>query len=272
MLNIKNIYRTRINYLEKIAKSFGLTEKALFITLTIVLMISSLSLLWKMNLNFVTSVPAYGGSFTEGLIGGAQFINPLLELSDSDRDLTYLIYSGLMRATASGDLIPDLAESYTVSEDGLTYTFKLRPNAYFHDGVKVTADDIIYTVEMTQDMNLRSPKRNNWVGVETKKMSETEVTFKLNQPYSPFLENTTLGILPKHIWGTATTNQFSQSLYNIEPIGSGPYLISKVSRNNLGIPASYDLKSFDKYTLGKPYITDLKFIFYLNENHKLFFQ
>lgn len=255
--------------MEKIAKSFGLTEKALFITLTIVLMISSLSLLWKMNLNFVTSVPAYGGSFTEGLIGGAQFINPLLELSDSDRDLTYLIYSGLMRATASGDLIPDLAESYTVSEDGLTYTFKLRPNAYFHDGVKVTADDIIYTVEMTQDMNLRSPKRNNWVGVETKKMSETEVTFKLNQPYSPFLENTTLGILPKHIWGTATTNQFSQSLYNIEPIGSGPYLISKVSRNNLGIPASYDLKSFDKYTLGKPYITDLKFIFYLNEKDLL---
>jgi peptide/nickel transport system substrate-binding protein len=269
MLNIKNIYRTKINYLEKIASSFGLTEMTIFITLAIILLMTSLSLLWKVNLNFVTKVPAHGGSLTEGLIGSARFINPLLELSDSDRDLTYLIYSGLMRATAEGDLQPDLAESYTISEDGLTYAFKIRDDAYFHDGKKVTTDDVTYTVQMAQDITLRSPKRNSWMGVEAEKTGETEVTFKLKQPYSPFLENTTLGILPKHIWGGANTDQFSLSLYNIEPVGSGPYTVSQVNRDSLGIPTSYELKSFDKYTLGEPHITDLKFNFYLSEKSLL---
>lgn len=265
MLNPKNIYRSKFDYLEKIVKSFGLTEKTIFIILAIILLASSLSLFWKANLHFVTEIPAHGGSLTEGLIGSAQFINPLLELSDSDRDLTYLIYSGLMRATASGDLIPDLAESYTVSDDGLTYTFKLKDDAYFHDGVKVTADDIKYTVQMAQDATLRSPKRNSWIGVEVEKISETEIAFNLKQPYSPFLENTTLGILPKHIWGGATANQFALSLYNIEPVGSGPYKVNKISRDNLGIPTSYELKSFKDYTLGEPFITNIKFNFYLNE-------
>ena len=154
MLNIKNIYKTKSEYLGKIIRAFGLTEKTIFIILCFFLILSSISLLWKVNSLFITTVPAHGGSLSEGLIGSPRFINPLLELSDADRDLTYLVYSGLMRATAEGDLIPDLAESYNISSDGLTYTFKIRDNAYFHDGKRVTADDVIYTIQMVQDINL----------------------------------------------------------------------------------------------------------------------
>jgi peptide/nickel transport system substrate-binding protein len=265
MSNIKNIYKTKLSRLEKIAKSFSLTEKTLFIILSLILVISSLSLLWKLDLHFMTKVPAHGGSLSEGLVGSSRFINPLLELSDADRDLTYLVYSGLMRATSNGDLIPDLAESSKVSDDGLTYTFKIRDDAYFHDGVKVTADDVEYTIQTAQDINLRSPKRNNWVGVEIEKISTNEITFKLKQPYSPFLENTTLGILPKHIWGNATTDELPFSSYNIEPIGSGPYKINKISRNSSGIPVYYELSAFKDYTLGEPFISTLKFNFYSNE-------
>ena len=265
MLNIKNIYKEKSNYLGKIVKSFSLTEKAIFIILSLILILSSLSLLGKVNSHFTTTVPAHGGSLTEGVIGSPRFINPLLELSEADRDLTYLVYSGLMRATANGDLIPDLAESYNISPDGLTYTFKLRADAYFHDGEKVTADDIEYTIQMAQDISLRSPKRNSWVGVDVQKINETEIVFKLKQPYSPFLENTTLGILPKHIWGNATTDEFSFSSFNIEPVGSGPYFINKIKRNSSGIPVYYELKAFNKYALGEPYIADLTFNFYSNE-------
>ena len=265
MLNIKNIYRTKLNYLKKIISSFGLTEKTLFIIFLTIFIISTISLLWKANAHFITEVPAHGGSLTEGLIGSSRFINPLLELSDADRDLTYLVYSGLMRATAEGDLIPDLAESYTISDDGLTYTFKLKNNIYFQDGQKVTADDIEYTVKMTQDINLRSPKRNNWIGVTVEKISESEIAFQLKQPYSPFLENTTLGILPKHIWGNATADEFPFSSYNTEPVGSGPYQVINIKRNGSGIPTSYELRSFKKYALGEPFITNLKLNFYANE-------
>ena len=265
MLTLKNIYRAKKDYLEKIIKSFGLTEKVIYWGLTIIIVISSLTLLWKVNLHFMTEVPTQGGTLTEGLIGSARFINPLLEMSDADRDLTYLIYSGLLRANAQGDLIPDLAESYTVSPDGLTYTFKLRDDAFFHDGVRVTADDVEYTILMAQDGNLRSPKRNSWVGVEIEKVSPTEIIFKLKQPYSPFLENTTLGILPKHIWMSATADEISFSPYNVEPIGSGPYRISQIKRNGSGIPNYYELTAYKKYSLGEPYITTLQFNFYATE-------
>jgi len=265
MLNIKNIYKTKSNYLEKIVRSFCLTEKTIYIILAIILATSSLSLFWKVNLHFITEVPAHGGSLSEGQIGSPRFINPLLELSDADRDLTYLVYSGLMRATAQGDLIPDLAESYTISPDGLTYTFKMRDGVYFHDGQKVTADDIEYTVAMAQDVALRSPKRTSWTGVTVNKISENEIAFELNQPYSPFLENTTLGILPKHIWNNATTDEFTFSSYNIEPIGSGPYKINLIKKSNLGIPNYYELASFSEYALGEPFISTIKFNFYSNE-------
>jgi len=265
MLNIKNSYKEKLDYGGRIIRSFGLTEKTIFIILIIILVLTSFSLLWRVNLNFITEVPAHGGSLNEGLIGSPRFINPLLELSDADRDLTYLVYSGLMRATASGDLIPDLAESYTISPDGLNYDFKIRNDAYFHDGAKVTADDIEYTIQMVQDVNLRSPKRNSWTGVTVEKINESEIIFKLKQPYSPFLENTTLGIIPKHIWNNATTDEFPFSPYNTASIGSGPYFIKDIKRNGSGIPISYELQSFSEYTLGEPYITNLKFNFYPNE-------
>jgi peptide/nickel transport system substrate-binding protein len=265
MLNIKNIYITKTNYLKKIIGSFGLTERTIFIFLAIILVLSSLTLLWKVDLLFVTEMPAHGGTLTEGIIGSPRFINPILELSDADRDLTYLVYSGLMRATANGDLIPDLAENYKISDDGLTYTFKIKNDAYFQDGKKVTADDVKYTVDMVQDTSLRSPKRNSWIGVETEKISDLEIVFKLKQPYSPFLENTTLGILPKHIWSNVSVEEFPFNLHNTEPVGSGPYEVKKIDRNSSGTPINYTLKAFSKYTLGEPFITNLNINSYTDE-------
>lgn len=251
--------------LQKIIRAFGLTEKTILLILSLIMIVSGLFLLNKLNAFFTTRVPAHGGILTEGLIGSPRFINPLLELSDADRDLTYLVYSGLMRATADGDLIPDLADSYTISPDGLTYTFKIKPEAYFHDGQKVTADDVEYTINMAQDISLRSPKKNNWVGVTVNKINDSEIAFELKQPYSPFLENTTLGILPKHIWNNATADEFPFSLYNTNPIGSGPYKISKIERNSSGIPTHYELSAFTRYALGEPYISTINFNFYQNE-------
>lgn len=266
MLNIKNFYKNIRFYFKKITNSLNLTEKTIAIILLVVIIFSGFSLLNKLNSLITNKVPAHGGTLTEGLIGPVRFINPVLETNESDRDLTYLIYSGLMRATANGDLIPDLAESYSISEDNLTYTFKIRDNAYFHDGEKVTTADIKFTLNMIQDLNIRSPKRNNWVGVNTEIINDQEIVFKLKQSYSPFLENTTLGILPKHIWENATADEFVRSPYNdTTPIGSGPYKVSAVKKNNLGTPTFYELTAFNKNTLGKPFITTLKFNIYPNE-------
>ncbi len=258
-----------IGVLEKImnvVRSFSLTEKTLFVIFSIIFIGSGLSMLYKVNRSFLVEVPDYGGSLTEGVVGAPRFINPLLATSDTDRDLTTLIYSGLMKIDDQGKLIPDIAESYTVTEDELSYVFTIKDNVYFHDGVKLTVDDVIFTIEKAQDPELKSPREANWVGVKVERIDDKTVAFNLKQAYAPFLQNTTLGILPRHIWKDASLEEFPFSQYNIKPIGTGPYKIESITYNDSGLPKEYRLQSFNKYTLGKPFITNINIKSYSNEN------
>jgi peptide/nickel transport system substrate-binding protein len=252
--------------LEGIFRSFSIAEKTVYIIGFILLTFSTLSLLAKINDTFLIEVPAHGGTLSEGIVGTPRFVNPLLAVSDADRDLSSLVYSGLMRATPDGGFIPDLALRYSVSSDGLTYTFILRDDAVFQDNTPVTADDVEFTVTKAQDSMLKSPKRLNWEGVKVEKSGEREIKFILKQPYSPFIANATLGILPRHIWKTLENDQFPFSQYNVNPVGSGPYRVDSLTRSKDGIPTSYSLRAFDAYTLGKPYIENLEFSFFSNEN------
>lgn len=249
----------------KAIRSFGLTEKLVFWFFTLIFIFSSGLLLWRVNASYLVSVPDQGGELIEGIIGGARFINPLLAMSDADKDMSFLIYSGLMKVSPDGSLSKDLAESYTISPDGLTYDFVINPKAVFHDGEPVTADDVIFTITKAQDPSLKSPRRSNWEGITIQKVSDLEVQFVLKQPYGPFLENTTLGILPEHIWKSTSVENFAFSKFNTEPVGSGPYIVQSVRSNSEKIPVGYNLKSFNNYTKGEPYITSITIKFYPDE-------
>ncbi len=238
-----------------VIRSFSLTEKTIFFVFATILVVSGLSLLYRVNKLFLVQVPDYGGSLSEGVIGSPRFINPLLASSDIDKDLTSLVYSGLLKADSSGALTPDLAESYTVSNDSLIYTFKIKPSAIFHDGTKVTADDVVFTVEKAQDSDLKSPREANWSGVKVEKIDTETVSFTLKQPYSAFIQNATLGILPKEIWSKASIEEFPFSQFNTKPVGTGPYKIDYITYTSSGLPSEYHLVSFNKYALGKPFIT-----------------
>jgi len=253
---------------ERIAKSinsFTPAERVLFWFFVALLVGSALVIFSRFNQLLLVEVPARGGHFSEGIIGSPRFINPLLALSDADRDLTALLYSGLMKATPDGKLIPDLAESFAISDDGLTYTFLLKDTALFHDGTPVTAGDVIFTVTRAQDPALKSPKRASWDGIIVEGISDRELRFILKQPYAPFLENATLGILPEHIWKDADVEQFPFSNFNIEPVGSGPYKIKRIKRNSSGVSEFYELKAYNKYALGRPFIETVTIMFYANE-------
>ena len=266
----KKEYRLpRTELLEHTLKNFSPVEKLISTVFVITLIIGAASLLYKVNAMFLIEIPTPGGELREGIIGSPRFINPLLSLSDADRDLATLIYSGLLKATPEGKLVPDIADRYEISKDGLSYTFYIRENARFHDGVKVTSDDVLFTLQKAQDPALKSPKRASWEGVTVEKIGEREIRFTLRQPYSPFVENATIGILPKHLWKEADAEQFQFSPINIEAVGSGPYKIEKIKRNNLGIPFYIELSSFNDYALGRPYIESIVLRFYQNEKDLL---
>jgi ABC-type transport system substrate-binding protein len=86
----------------------------------IIFIVSTLLCLSKLNGKLMVEGPLAGGELNEGVLGTPRFINPLLAVSDADRDLTALVYSGLLRLSTAGSYEPDLAESYSVSSDGLT--------------------------------------------------------------------------------------------------------------------------------------------------------
>ncbi len=255
--------------MEVAIQSFSKKEWSIFVGLIIVTMVSAVIILQKINLHFMVEIPAYGGTLSEGIIGTPRFINPILAISDADKDLSALVYSGLMKRTADGTLIHDLAESHTISDDELTYTFKLKQGLVFHDGTPITADDVIYTINQAKDPLIKSPRKINWEGVTVLKVDQMTVSFVLKQPYASFIDNATLGILPSTIWKDITPEEFSFSDLNTDGVGSGPYMIDKIKKKSSGIASYYRLSAFTKYSLGKPYIKDLEVYFYANEKDLL---
>jgi peptide/nickel transport system substrate-binding protein len=264
-------FKWEIKHFEKISKiinNFSLSEKIFFYIVFSVLIISGLILLKNANDSLMVKVPANGGFLKEGIIGSPRFVNPVLAVSDVDHDLTSLIYSGLMKNTTNNSVETDLADKFEISEDGLEYTFYLKNNIYFHDGENITTDDIEFTINKIQDSSIKSPKRPNFYDVKVEKIDEKIIKFILKKPYSPFLGNLTVGILPKHLWGNLSAEQFPFSQYNVEPIGSGPYKINKMNtlkKNMLLIPTYYELIAFNKYNPQRPFIDKITINFYSNE-------
>ncbi|MFA6502761.1 MAG: peptide ABC transporter substrate-binding protein [Candidatus Paceibacterota bacterium] len=226
--------------------------------------VASLVSLYALEQSLLIEVPAYGGTIVEGEVGNPQFINPLLAISDADRDLATLTYAGLMGLSGTGALEPVLAESYTMSPDGKTYTFTLREGAKFTDGTPVTATDVVFTVKKAQDPALKSPEYANWSGVQVVAVDAQTVRFTLTKPYAPFLGLTTLGILPSRLWQNVGDAEFPFSALQTSPVGNGPFKVASVSRDASGLIRSVSLVKNPYFVLGRPYLDGLQFNFYSN--------
>ena len=197
--------------------------------------------LFSLNQDYSAPTPTQGGVLIEGIVGIPRFVNPALAITRADQDAVALLYSGLLKIGTDGKLTPDLAEEITTSEDGKTYTVKMLKNRSFHDGRPITAKDVIYTIGLIQDPDLKSPLRGNWSDVRIEEIGEYEFNIILSEAYSPFVENFTLGIMPEHIWSTLPIEQLPFSQHNTEPIGSGPFSIERVNRDAAGLISGYSL-------------------------------
>ncbi len=241
------------------------SDKAIAGVLGLCVIVTSLISLGALLRSFQVVVPAHGGTLSEGIIGSPRFDNPLLAISDSDRDLVALTYAGLLGHDANGALVPVLAQSYTVSSDGTTYTFTLRANAKFSDGTPVTADDVVFTVTKAQDPGLRSPLYASWANVRAEAIDARTVRFTLPKAYAPFLEDTTLGILPEHVWRNVGDQEFPFSPYSTSPIAAGPYTVTSVLKDGNGVITGYRLSSFKDFATGEPYLSNIRLTFFTDQ-------
>ncbi|MDO8593539.1 MAG: peptide ABC transporter substrate-binding protein [bacterium] len=251
-----------LEHVRERVNSFSSGDRVLFYLLATLVGIASLSGLYSLEQSLLIEVPAYGGTLVEGEVGSPRFINPLLAISDADRDLSALTYAGLMGLSGAGALVPVLAENYDLSADGKTYTFTLRSNAKFSDGSPVTADDVIFTVQKAQDPALKSPKYADWSGVGVVAVDQRTIRFTLAKPYAPFLGLTTLGILPARLWKNVSDEEFPFSTLQTNPIGAGPFKVVDVSRGVSGLIERVSLARNSYYALGRPYLDGINFNFY----------
>lgn len=228
-----------------------------------------LALLFWAGALYVTAtktIPERGGEYTEGIAAQPRYVNPILsQTSEADADLVELIYSGLFRFNAQGKLVKHLAEDYTVSEDGKTYTVTLRQGVQWHDGEELTADDVIFTIDAIQNPSYKSPLRPNWLAIEAATVDRYTVVFTLKKAYVQFLESLTVGILPKHLWESITPENFLLADYNLTPVGSGPYQFFNFDKDSNGNMLSYEVRAFPKYFESEPYISKMVFHFYPDE-------
>ena len=164
-------------------------------------------------------------TYVEAMLGAPRFVNPLLATSDTDRDLTHLVYSGLARVDVNGKLVPDLASRWDTSPDARVYTFTLKPDLKWHDGEILTADDVLFTVEQLRKSDFPGDPllARPWKEVRLEAPNRETVVFQLPAPNANFLQHTTLGILPRHLWGDPKLGTLVTSELNRAPIGSGPW-------------------------------------------------
>lgn len=165
-----------------------------------------------------------GGLYTEGILGSFTNANPLYATGPVDSAVSRLIFDGLFQGDDKGNLVGDLAQSWTVDERGTTYTVKLRPHLIWQDGAPLTADDVVFTYKMAQNPDAKSPLLTSWLGVDISATDQRTVVFKLPNALVSFPYSLTTGIVPKHILATTPPSQLRAIRFNtVNPIGSGPF-------------------------------------------------
>lgn len=249
--------------LKHLLKFLNKTERLIIKILLIIILLAGSFLFWWLYRQHTYLLADFGGEYTEGLVGAPKYINPILaQTNDVDRDLSKLVFSSLLQYDQNQNLITDLAEKYKISADQKTYTFYLKENILWHDGEKLTADDVIFTVKSIQDPEFKSPLANSLRGVAIDKKDELTVTFTLQEPFAPFLEILTFGILPEHVWGNVPPSNAPLAEFNIKPVGSGPFVFTSLIKDKLGNIKSITLERNKNYYQKQPYIKKLSFKFY----------
>ena len=176
--------------------------------------------------------------YVEGVLGHPSSVSPLTARTQADRDLVALLFPGLVRNGPDGTIVPDLAERWSVDKSGKTWTVDIRPDARWHDGSPVTADDVVFTIETLQDPAYTGPSATSWSEVTVTAVNPHQVRFTLDTPLGGFLQALTQPIAPVHLLGDLPVDAMDQDPFGGLPIGSGAFAITQLSDTSASlIPA-----------------------------------
>ena len=163
----------------------------------------------------------------EIVIGIAQDLDNTLDphyaVAAGTREVMFNVFEGLVKPTSEGDLVPAVASDYSISEDGLTYTFTLRDGIKFHNGEDVKTSDIVWSIQRNADASEGEPLIPAFSSIADITSDDTTVTVTLSEPNNEFLSYMTVAILPE-----------DYDKQDTDPVGCGPFrFVSRVAQESI---------------------------------------
>lgn len=205
--------------------------------------------------------PVSGGVHVEALIGRPARLNPILDMYNQvDRDVDRLMYNGLIEFDARGLPQSELAEEWAVSADATLYTFTLREDAYWHDGEPVISDDVVFTFSKLKDPEYPGPEdvHEFWSDINVIRLDDKSVQFQLPEPFAPFLDYLSIGLLPDHLLRGVSAEELIDHPFNLEPVGTGPFRFERFLLED-GQIQGVSLTAFDDYYGTQPFLDRVEF-------------
>lgn len=244
--------------------------KLLAIALAAALIIVVYLLIIKANDRLLVTVPASGGSLTEGIIGAPRAIGPLAAVTNTDTALTDLAYAGLMKENGDGSVIPELAKNYSVSPDSRTYTFTLRDKLLFSDGTPLTSADVAATIEAMQDPVADPRSAAYWQTVSVSAPDPTTVIATIPAPDTAFLQHMTVGVMKaselKREEPAAANTAPAPIPAGFTSVGAGAFKLESVTNDATGTPKKLHFVRNRHYALGAPLLASLDIVVYANQD------
>lgn len=181
-------------------------------------------MVWSQQ-TYTTQAPQEGGTYAEAVIGPAETLNPLFADSSAEVSASKLMFSSLYKFDTSGHMHTDLATSLQKSKDGTSYTVKIRDDAKWQDGKKLTSHDVAFTVDLIENTNtnVRSSLANKWVGVDVEAPDDQTVIFNLPSANAAFKQSLNFPVVPQHILKDVPPYSLRESNFSKSPVGSGPF-------------------------------------------------
>lgn len=250
----------QLRYLGRLLPS---SERRAALAAAAILAAALLLAVWSVARERLLVAPAAGGMVVEAIVGAPKYPNPLYAATnDPDADIVALVYAGLFRRVDGSTVVPDLVERFEWSADGKRLTLTLRGDARFHDGVPLTSDDVVFTLNAAKDPGWRSTYVSALRGLSFERVDDKTVVVSLERPDVTLLDTLTLGILPEHIWQDVAPATAPLADANTRPVGAGAFRVRSFRRDSKGAILAYTLERNNRYHGLKPFLKQLELRFF----------
>lgn len=209
-------------------------------------------ILWSQD-SYMMAAPQGGGAYVEGVVGRIGTLNPLFSATDAEASAARLVFSSLYNYDRTGSLHQDLATSMVADSTQKIYTVTMRGDAKWHDGKPVTAQDVVFTINLIKNPATRSPLRVNWLDISATALNDTTVQFTLPAVYAAFPQALTFPVMPMHLLKSLDPSAVRESVFSQSPVGSGPFKFSRLQQiDSTTSQKVVHLVANTKYYAGRP--------------------